>query len=472
MISKIRIYSGYLILIISDIISLILIFHLSVIFRIKIMPHIFKELPPFKYNFNQYIWIFPIFLIVFIYEGLYSKRLSLWDEVKFQIKSIFISFIIILSILFIAKKGAEFSRMLLTTISIILSIIFPLIRSKVKKMIYSLNLMTRRVLIIGSGEKAEKIIKAIENEKNLGYKIAGVIDDEGGYVLNYPIHKGINKIERYINASQINDVIIAKQESSISEIEKLINYVQHKVQNTIYIPDISGIAVSGTDIRYFFQEQTIAIEIKNNLSNPVTYITKRIIDYLLSLIIFALIIPLMILISIIIKLSDKGPVIYSHKRIGKNANEFNCYKFRTMYIDADKRLKEILEKDPEKKKEWENYWKLKDDPRVTKIGNFLRKTSLDELPQIFNVLKGEMSLVGPRPVIQKELNEYYRENAEYYFKVPPGITGLWQVSGRSETSYDYRVSLDAWYVKNWNLWLDIIILIRTIKAVIKQEGAC
>jgi undecaprenyl-phosphate galactose phosphotransferase len=180
----------------------------------------------------------------------------------------------------------------------------------------------------------------------------------------------------------------------------------------------------------------------------------------------------MILISIIIKLSDKGPVIYSHKRIGKNDNEFNCYKFRTMYIDADKRLKEILEKDPEKKKEWENYWKLKDDPRVTKIGNFLRKTSLDELPQIFNVLKGEMSLVGPRPVIQKELNEYYRENAEYYFKVPPGITGLWQVSGRSETSYDYRVSLDAWYVKNWNLWLDIIILIRTIKAVIKQEGAC
>ncbi|HOL63584.1 MAG TPA: sugar transferase, partial [Elusimicrobiales bacterium] len=105
-------------------------------------------------------------------------------------------------------------------------------------------------------------------------------------------------------------------------------------------------------------------------------------------------------------------------------------------------------------------------------GNFLRKTSLDELPQIFNVLKGEMSLVGPRPVVQKEIDEYYKENSYYYFMVPPGITGLWQVSGRSETSYEYRVSLDSWYVKNWNLWLDIVILLKTVKAVIKREGAC
>lgn len=180
----------------------------------------------------------------------------------------------------------------------------------------------------------------------------------------------------------------------------------------------------------------------------------------------------MVLISLIIKFSTEGPAIYSHKRIGKKGKEFKCYKFRTMYINADEKLKEILAKDPEKKKEWETYWKLKDDPRVTKIGSFLRKTSLDELPQIFNVLKGEMSLVGPRPVVQKEIDEYYKENSYYYFMVPPGITGLWQVSGRSETSYEYRVSLDSWYVKNWNLWLDIVILLKTVKAVIKREGAC
>ena len=471
MLSKLRIYFGYIILLISDLILLIFIFYLSVIFRISIIPYIFKNLPQFKFELNQYFWIFPIFIIVFIYEGLYSKRLSFWDEIRLLIKAIFISFVIIIFTLFITKKGVEFSRILITTYSIILAIIFPIIRLSIKRMIYSLGIMTRRVLIIGSGEKAKKIIKAIESEKNLGYVIAGIIDDKKGKLLNYKIHPPINKIERYIKASQINDVIVAKEETSTCEIEKLINYIQHKAQNTIYIPDISGIAVSGTDIRYFFQEQTIAIEIKNNLSNPVTYLTKRTIDYILAIILFILIIPLILIIGIIIKLSDKGPAIYSHKRIGKNGKEFNCYKFRTMYIDADKRLKEILEKDPLKREEWQKYWKLKDDPRVTKIGKFLRKTSLDELPQIFNVLKGEMSLVGPRPYLPREW-DYIKDESPIIHALPPGITGLWQVSGRNNNDYNYRITMDAWYVKNWNLWLDIVILIKTIKAVMKREGAC
>mgnify|MGYP001126053881 CR=1 FL=1 len=471
MLSKLRIYFGYIILLISDLILLIFIFYISVIFRISIIPYIFKNLPQFKFELNQYFWIFPIFIIVFIYEGLYSKRLSFWDEIRLLIKAIFISFVIIIFTLFITKKGVEFSRILITTYSIILAIIFPIIRLSIKRMIYSLGIMTRRVLIIGSGEKAKKIIKAIESEKNLGYVIAGIIDDKKGKLLNYKIHPPINKIERYIKASQINDVIVAKEETSTCEIEKLINYIQHKAQNTIYIPDISGIAVSGTDIRYFFQEQTIAIEIKNNLSNPVTYLTKRTIDYILAIILFILIIPLILIIGIIIKLSDKGPAIYSHKRIGKNGKEFNCYKFRTMYIDADKRLKEILEKDPLKREEWQKYWKLKDDPRVTKIGKFLRKTSLDELPQIFNVLKGEMSLVGPRPYLPREW-DYIKDESPIIHALPPGITGLWQVSGRNNNDYNYRITMDAWYVKNWNLWLDIVILIKTIKAVMKREGAC
>jgi undecaprenyl-phosphate galactose phosphotransferase len=142
-----------------------------------------------------------------------------------------------------------------------------------------------------------------------------------------------------------------------------------------------------------------------------------------------------------------------------------------MYKDADKILAELLEKNPELKKEWEESFKLKNDPRVTKIGKFLRKTSLDELPQIFNVLKGEMSLVGPRPVTQEELEKYYKDYAKYYLSVWPGITGLWQVSGRSDLSYKERVFLDAWYVRNWNLWLDFLILLNTIKVVIKQKGA-
>ena len=141
-----------------------------------------------------------------------------------------------------------------------------------------------------------------------------------------------------------------------------------------------------------------------------------------------------------------------------------------MYIDADERLKNIL-KDKTKAKEWEKTHKLKDDPRITFIGKFLRKTSLDELPQIFNVLKGDMSLVGPRPVVEYELEKYYKDYSSYYLMVRPGITGLWQISGRSNTSYEFRVAKDTWYVLNWSLWLDIIIMLKTPIVVFRQEGA-
>ena len=470
MLSKIRIYAGYLLLFIFDIISLFLIFFLSVYTRTHILPFFIKDLPVFENTF-KYFWILLVFLVVFLYEGLYTKRFSLWDEIKTEIKSILISFVLIFFILFITKKGYEYSRAFLISYFFLLIIFFPFLRMIAKRIIYSLNLMTRRVLIVGSSKNSEQVIKAIKNEKNLGYIIAGIIDDKKDSICGYKIHTGLDQIERYIKFSYINDVIITKDDLSKEETEKLINKIQHKVSNTVYIPDIAGIAVSGTDIKYFFQEQLIGIEIKNNLSNPLTYLTKRMIDYILSLIIFILIIPVMILIAVLIKLSDKGPVIYSHKRIGKNAKEFNCYKFRTMYVDADKKLKEILEKDPQKKKEWETYWKLKDDPRVTKIGKFLRKTSLDELPQIFNVLKGEMSLVGPRPYLPREW-DYIKDESSIIHALPPGITGLWQVSGRNNEDYNYRIIMDCWYVKNWNLWLDIVILIKTIRAVIKREGAC
>jgi len=142
-----------------------------------------------------------------------------------------------------------------------------------------------------------------------------------------------------------------------------------------------------------------------------------------------------------------------------------------MYVDAERRLNEILKTDTQAKAEWDAKYKLLNDPRVTLIGRLLRRTSLDELPQIFNVLKGEMSLVGPRPVVKEELDKYYGENAKLYYLVPPGITGLWQVSGRSNLTYEERVNLDCWYIRNWNLWLDIVILLKTIKVVLKGEGA-
>jgi undecaprenyl-phosphate galactose phosphotransferase len=143
-----------------------------------------------------------------------------------------------------------------------------------------------------------------------------------------------------------------------------------------------------------------------------------------------------------------------------------------MFKDADEKLEELINGNEDIRREWEKSWKIREDPRITRIGKFLRKTSLDELPQLINVLRGEMSIVGPRPVIREEIDRYYKDAADLCFSVPPGITGLWQVSGRSNTGYDYRIALDSWYVRNWNLWLDVVILLKTLRVVLKREGAC
>jgi len=190
-----------------------------------------------------------------------------------------------------------------------------------------------------------------------------------------------------------------------------------------------------------------------------------------SLLLLFLSLPIVVL-SLLIRLDSPGPAIFSQYRVGKKGKTFKCYKFRTMSNNAEEKLVELINGNDDIRREWQVVWKIKDDPRVTRLGKFLRATSLDELPQLVNVLKGEMSLVGPRPVTQEEINKYYKDAAELCFSLPPGITGLWQVSGRSNTSYEYRIALDSWYVRNWNLWLDFVILFKTIKAVLKKEGAC
>lgn len=174
------------------------------------------------------------------------------------------------------------------------------------------------------------------------------------------------------------------------------------------------------------------------------------IDYILVLVGLLFFWPLLLLIAVWIYLDSPGPVVFKHMRIGKNGRPFPCYKFRTMCVDADLCLAALLEKYPDARNEWEKNYKLKNDPRITGSGAFLRKTSLDELPQIFNVLRGEMSLVGPRPVTEKEL-VLYGEYLVDYLSVKPGITGMWQVNGRSNTTYAERVQMDSWYVHNWSL---------------------
>ena len=198
-------------------------------------------------------------------------------------------------------------------------------------------------------------------------------------------------------------------------------------------------------------------------------VLKRLFDLLFSLFLIIFLIPLFFIIGILIRVNSKGDIIYSQKRIGKNNKTFACYKFRTMHPQAKYLLKKMLQNNHILKKEFENTRKITNDPRITNIGKFLRFTSLDELPQIFNVLKGEMSFIGPRPIVKSEIKKY-GENFEKAFSVKPGISGIWQVSGRNKLSYKKRVELDIFYSENISFRLDIKIFIKTILVILFPYG--
>jgi undecaprenyl-phosphate galactose phosphotransferase len=257
----------------------------------------------------------------------------------------------------------------------------------------------------------------------------------------------------------------------VAELVALTARIEKSTKKILLIPDLQGMPIMNTELRYLFSERLLMLRINNNLKSKIHITSKRVFDVVLSILLMPILLPALCIIGVFIKRESPGPVIFSHVRIGSGGKSVGVLKFRSMYVDAKERLEEILRADPEARAEWESSYKLKHDPRVTKIGRFLRETSLDELPQIFNVLIGEMSLVGPRPVIQDEIDKYYKEYAEYYFLTPPGITGLWQVSGRNDTSYDFRVKTDSWYASNWSLWLDLTILVKTAKVVLMREGA-
>ena len=212
------------------------------------------------------------------------------------------------------------------------------------------------------------------------------------------------------------------------------------------------------------------LEMVNQGRMKVKRFQKRVMDGLLAFIAFVILSPAFVIIPLLIKLTSRGPVFYRHRRLGRNGREFSIWKFRSMYADADERLKRILANDPARRAEWEANFKLADDPRVTLVGRFLRKTSLDELPQLFNVFSGEMALIGPRPIVDGEVR-YYGNAYKTFSSVRPGITGLWQVSGRSDIGYARRVALDTYYVMNWSPWLDMWILLRTVFAVLFMRGA-
>ncbi len=198
---------------------------------------------------------------------------------------------------------------------------------------------------------------------------------------------------------------------------------------------------------------------------------KRLFDVILSIIILIIGMPLYFMIGFAVMITSPGPIFYGSWRIGKDAKPFRCWKFRTMFQDADIRLKELLENSPELKKEWETFWKLQNDPRITEFGGFLRRTSLDELPQFWNVLKGDLSVVGPRPVTADEIERFYGEKADKILSMRPGITGLWQTSGRNLITFEERVNLEESYIESQSFFYDLKLILKTIPSMFFSKGA-
>lgn len=215
-----------------------------------------------------------------------------------------------------------------------------------------------------------------------------------------------------------------------------------------------------------------AIPLSEPFSCEVRHIPlKRVFDILFSFFVLILAFPLFLLIAFAVRITSRGKTVYIQERIGRGGKPFNCYKFRTMHPDADARLKEILKNNPGMRNEWERSHKLKNDPRITFFGAFLRKSSLDELPQFWNVLRGDLSVVGPRPVVKIELETHMAGKADQILSIRPGLTGPWQISGRSDTGYEKRVELDLDYVRSQSLWGDVKIIVKTIPAMVYSKGA-
>ena len=418
--------------------------------------------------------VFPIIYLLFLaVEHPYNRRVQFYKAIQKIFYAVCYGTIAVILVLYFGKLAGTTSRLFIAFLGIFSFISIILFRYAFKKILEKWKLFQMPILIIGAGKTAEMLVRGITTDTGFGYKIIGLLEDnkvESKLLQNYKVLGGFKDVETVIKKTGVQQVFIAAPGLAQEKLTSLIYRVQPLVKNVGIIPNLIGVPMGEIEVESFFSEKLMLLRVANNLAKPFNRFLKTVFDYVLTLVGTIAISPILFVIAIWIYKDSPGPVIFKHTRIGKDGKAFPCYKFRSMCVDAKEKLEELLTNDEEARAEWERDFKLKNDPRITKSGAFLRKTSLDELPQIFNVLRGEMSLVGPRPIIQEELARY-GEHAADYLMVKPGITGMWQVSGRSDIDYEERVALDSWYVRNWSVWLDIMLLWRTVKVVASKNGA-
>jgi undecaprenyl-phosphate galactose phosphotransferase len=319
------------------------------------------------------------------------------------------------------------------------------------------------IVLVGDGDAGTAVEAALASDPALGYSIVSRVDPQRIVTLS-----NSSVLWALLERHQAAQILFAVDDDSAMQRQLIDAALRDKVPFAI-VPGPHAMPALAWQATRFFSHDVVMLSFQHCMSRTVAQSVKSAIDMLAAAMLLVLSSPVFLTAAIINLFSD-GPLFFAHQRLGIGGKMFPCLKFRTMVVDGDRLLMEAFERDPALKAEWEATQKLRYDPRVTRFGRFLRKTSLDELPQLINVIRRQMSLVGPRPIVQSEVR-FYGDDIAHYYNTRPGVTGLWQVSGRSNTSYARRVQLDVWYVNNWSIWLDIAVLLKTLPAVLARTGA-
>jgi Undecaprenyl-phosphate galactose phosphotransferase WbaP len=393
-----------------------------------------------------------------------------------------------LAILAIFVVGFRFSgsisRLLLLLFFSGLLILAPFVRYLAKTILKKVGMWGKPIIIFGTGQNEgrvrEQLATLLQKNWELGYDPVGVFDCRLPSPPSSPqisaerslkessFEKTLTQVSDLARRRGVNTVILAMPHVPREQLAEIIGLASVSFRHVMITPNLSGImnsAVVARDLAGIF-----TVEIKYNLLNPWALRVKRILDLCATVIGGTLLLPVFFVLTLLVYLESGRPVFYNDQRMGRDGDLFSCAKFRTMVPDAEAMLLQVLEEDTGLRQEYSKYHKLRDDPRVTRVGRFLRKTSLDELPQLWNVIRGEMSLVGPRPYLPRESKEIGVTQSEI-LRVPPGVTGPWQVAGRNQTTFEERVRMDADYVRDWSVWLDLVLLARTVQTVVLRRGA-
>jgi len=390
---------------------------------------------------------------IFFFQGLYpGYGLTAVKELEQMSKASTLSFILLTTLSFLNKSFIIFPRSIIVMTWILCLVLLPVARFLERNLLSRTKLYGLPVIVFGDGEWAKDVIRSLQRVKRLGWT---------------PIsNKPIKEIDLF-KTKQSSSIAILAYEQEVPIAQKIRDLSQ-KFRKVVLIEATNNYGSLWVEIRDL--DSFMGLEYQYHLLSKTNNLIKRITDILASLLLLVLLSPLMLIVALLIKLDSDGPVLYRQERLGRDFKPIIIYKFRSMVIDADERLQALLDSDPEANAIYKSHHKLLKDPRVTKVGRFIRRFSIDELPQLLNVLKGEMSLSGPRaylPSEQADMGSY----ADTILRVNPGMTGWWQVLGRHSTSFQKRLQMDEYYISNWSIWMDVYIYLKTFGVVIFGKGA-